>query len=310
MLDLYLQRLRIGNKTEIEILDFIFKKYKVFVSIYPLEDGFSYGVSDETLPKDKKWVDEELRSFPSYIDALKQGLTEALAYIVTQIDKGIIITIDGYPASGKSTTAKRIAKEFGYTYIDSGAMYRAAALYYNRTKEVINKTTVKNIHISFKRDEDQNQRVYLNGEDVTKEIREPKISVLASDIGLNNCVRDYLGNLQREMGSGKGIVMDGRDIGTVVFPDAELKFFFKADREVRAKRRFDELKSMNIYRTIDEVINDLKFRDWNDVDQFNGKRQPEDAVVVDTSQMTEEEQFQVLKSIVEDALKNYPLKRS
>lgn len=303
MIEQYLRRLRIDTTTtELDLIDLIYKKYKIFVSIYPLSDGFSYGIADENLPMDSKWVDQELRSFPSYLIALKQGLCEALAYIVTAVDKGIIITIDGYPASGKSSTAKRIAKEFGYTYIDSGAMYRAAALYYDRTKEPINEETVKNIQISFIRDIDQNQTVYLNNEDVTKIIREPRISALASDIGLVDCVRKYLGNLQKEMGRGKGVVMDGRDIGTVVFPEAELKFFFKADRDVRSQRRLKEYGDMAGSIKLEDIVEDLKLRDWNDVDQFNGERQPKDSIVIDTTLMTEDDQFQMLKNIIEKRL--------
>ena len=204
--------------------------------------------------------------------------------------KEIIVAIDGYPACGKSTTAKRLAREVGYTYIDSGAMYRAAALYFERTGEEINEETVKNINISFTKD----QHTILNGEDVEKEIRTLHISKKASEIGVIDCVRFYLGEKQREMGKEGGIVMDGRDIGTVVFPDAQLKIFMTADRNVRAARRLKELGEPN---TFESVLKDLEERDWRDVDQFHGLRKAEDANIINTTDLTEEEQFELVKKL-------------
>lgn len=205
----------------------------------------------------------------------------------------IIVAIDGYPACGKSTVAKRLAENVGYTYIDSGAMYRAAALFYKRTGEEMNEMTVTNIHLDFQQVSGI-QHIFLNGEDVEKDIRTLEIGELASKIGIVDCVRIYLGKVQRHMGKDGGIVMDGRDIGTTVFPNAQLKLFLTADRNVRAEHRWIELgKSI----PLSDVLSDLEKRDWRDVDQFNGSRKAPDAITIDTTVMTEEEQYNAVKSL-------------
>lgn len=288
-----------------EVLSLISSKYKIYVTDFETDLGkYSYIIrnasSGETLSK------HERRLFSDEHMALLSGVAEALAIIKLNYDAGIIVAIDGYPACGKSTVAKRLAKEAGYTYIDSGAMYRAAALYYQRSKEEINEDTVKNIHIQFRK-ENGEQVTLLNGENVEKEIRTLEIGNLASKIGVNDVVREYLGAQQRKMGRLGGIVMDGRDIGTVVFPSAQLKLFMKADFRERTLRRF---KDLNHTVTYDDVAKDLRNRDYRDVDQFNGKRKADDAIVIDNTGMTEDEQFDVVWSLFKQALVNYRLESS
>lgn len=303
------QRLkRLGYNADLDILDIpdlLLQRHHIYIGVIPgnIEGKFSYSVSDLD---DNHAVDEELRSFPTYKEALENGILESLAYVKLYKDSGIVVAIDGYPACGKSTIAKRLAKEVGYTYIDSGAMYRAAALYFDRTGEKMNEDTVKNIHISFRKDENQNQHTILNGEDVESEIRTLRISELASKIGVVQCVRDYLGDLQREMGKIGGVVMDGRDIGTVVFPNAQLKLFLTADREVRASRRQKELGDAV---SVEDVMKDLVERDWRDIDQFKGARKAESATVLNTTDLTEDEQYEFVKKLFEIALRNYRLKK-
>lgn len=213
--------------------------------------------------------------------------------------KQIIVAIDGYSSCGKSTIAKALAKYAGYTYVDTGAMYRAVALYAQRAgigeegsdnRELL--TQLKNIHISFIQTPD-GQHVTLNGEDVEAYIRTLEIGNLASQISTIKEVRAFLVAQQQAMGEKKGIVMDGRDIGTVVFPNAELKLFLTASPEVRADRRFKELQAKGEDPIFEDVLRDTNDRDYRDTHRAESPlRQADDAVVVDNSHMTREKQME------------------
>ena len=210
--------------------------------------------------------------------------------------QNIIVAIDGYSSCGKSTIAKALAKHAGYTYVDTGAMYRATALYAQRQGLAENLAQVvpllANVHISFTHT-DNGQHVTLNGEDVESQIRTLEIGNLASQISTIKEVRAFLVAQQQAMGKQKGIVMDGRDIGTVVFPQAELKLFLTASPEVRAQRRFDELKAKGENPILADVLADVNDRDYRDTHRAESPlRQAEDAIVVDNSHMTREEQME------------------
>lgn len=210
--------------------------------------------------------------------------------------QNIIVAIDGYSSCGKSTIAKALAKHAGYTYVDTGAMYRATALYAQRQGFAENLAQVvpllANVHISFTHT-DNGQHVTLNGEDVESQIRTLEIGNLASQISTIKEVRAFLVAQQQAMGKQKGIVMDGRDIGTVVFPQAELKLFLTASPEVRAQRRFDELKAKGENPILADVLADVNDRDYRDTHRAESPlRQAEDAIVVDNSHMTREEQME------------------
>ena len=221
--------------------------------------------------------------------------------------KPIIVAIDGYSSCGKSTIAKALAKYAGYTYVDTGAMYRAVALYAFRLlgDEAIRREAVipilTNIHIGFIQAAD-GQHVTLNGEDVESQIRTLEIGNLASQISTIKEVRAFLVAQQQAMGEKKGIVMDGRDIGTVVFPNAELKLFLTASPEVRAERRFKELEAKGEKPVWEEVLADVNDRDYRDTHREESPlRQAEDAVVVDNSEMTREEQMAKIVEIFDRA---------
>lgn len=215
-----------------------------------------------------------------------------------RMENKIVVAIDGYSSCGKSTIAKALAKYAGYTYVDTGAMYRAVALYAFRLlgDEAIKREAVvpilNNIQIGFVQT-DEGQHVVLNGEDVESSIRTLEIGNLASQISTIKEVRAFLVAQQQAMGEAKGIVMDGRDIGTVVFPDAELKLFLTASPEVRAERRYQELKAKGEEPVFEDVLADVNDRDYRDTHRAESPlRQAEDAVVVDNSHMTREEQMQ------------------
>ena len=210
--------------------------------------------------------------------------------------KQIIVAVDGYSSCGKSTIAKTLAKYAGYTYVDTGAMYRATALYAQRAglaeklEEVV--PILNNILIGFIHTA-EGQHVTLNGEDVEAYIRTLEIGNLASQISTIKEVRAFLVAQQQAMGEKKGIVMDGRDIGTVVFPNAELKLFLTASPEVRAERRFKELQAKGESPVFEDVLRDTNDRDYRDTHRAESPlRQAEDAVVVDNSEMTREEQME------------------
>lgn len=212
--------------------------------------------------------------------------------------KQIIVAIDGYSSCGKSTIAKALAKYAGYTYVDTGAMYRATALYAQRAglSNNLEKITplLDNIQIGFILTT-EGQHVTLNGEDVEAYIRTLEIGNLASQISTIKEVRAFLVAQQQAMGNKKGIVMDGRDIGTVVFPNAELKLFLTASPEVRAERRFKELLAKGEEPIFEDVLRDTNDRDYRDTHRAESPlRQADDAVVVDNSNMTREEQMEYI----------------
>lgn len=219
--------------------------------------------------------------------------------------KQIIVAVDGYSSCGKSTIAKALAKYAGYTYVDTGAMYRATALYAQRAglaeklEEVV--PILNNILIGFIHTA-EGQHVTLNGEDVEAYIRTLEIGNLASQISTIKEVRSFLVAQQQAMGEKKGIVMDGRDIGTVVFPNAELKLFLTASPEVRAERRFKELQAKGESPVFEDVLRDTNDRDYRDTHRAESPlRQAEDAVVVDNSEMTREEQMAKIMEIFDRA---------
>jgi cytidylate kinase len=222
---------------------------------------------------------------------------------MSNMNNKIIVAIDGYSSCGKSTIAKALAKHAGYTYVDTGAMYRAVALHASRLlgDEAIRPEAVipllANIQIGFIQTPD-GQHVTLNGEDVEAYIRTLEIGNMASQISTIKEVRAYLVAQQQAMGTEKGIVMDGRDIGTVVFPHAELKLFLTASPEVRAERRFKELEAKGEKPIWEDVLADVNDRDYRDTHRAESPlRQAEDAVVVDNSHMTREEQMEYIVEV-------------
>jgi cytidylate kinase len=214
----------------------------------------------------------------------------------------IIIAIDGYSSCGKSTLAKQVAAALHYRYIDTGAMYRATALYLLRHQIDIYHLehvaeALKDIHIDFKvNTETQSQDIYLNGENVEEEIRvNPRVVSIVSDVSAISDVRRFLVKQQQKMGEHKGIVMDGRDIGTVVFPEAELKIFVTADPKVRTQRRLDELKEKGQNTTFEEVMANLEKRDHIDTTRADSPlKKAEDAIELDNSTMSREDQFNLV----------------
>ena len=212
--------------------------------------------------------------------------------------KKIIVAIDGYSSCGKSTIAKALAKHAHATYVDTGAMYRAIALFVmneltnERVKEII--ALLPKIKVGFVRVGDA-QHVTLNGEDVESQIRTLEVGNRASEISQIKEVRAFLVAQQQAMGTNQSIVMDGRDIGTVVFPKADLKLFLTARPEVRAQRRYDELVAKGEKPVYEEVLADVNDRDYRDTHRAESPlRQAEDAIVVDNSDMTPDEQMQVI----------------
>lgn len=215
--------------------------------------------------------------------------------------KKITIAIDGFSSCGKSTMAKDLAKEIGYIYIDSGAMYRAVTLYclenslFNSDGSVNSEELEKHINdisVSFCLNEETlKPETFLNGVNVESKIRTMEVSSRVSLVAALGFVREALVKLQQEMGKSKGIVMDGRDIGTVVFPDAELKIFVTASAEIRAKRRFDELMAKGQEVSFDEILKNVEERDRIDQTRsVSPLRKADDAIVLDNSNMTVEEQ--------------------
>jgi cytidylate kinase len=218
---------------------------------------------------------------------------------MTKLPKKIIVAVDGYSSCGKSSFAKLIAKDLKYLYLDSGAMYRSIALHSLRSKLIeefkidipgLVKSLPK-INISFKNENGENQ-TFLNGENIEREIRGVQVSSVVSEISKIPEVRCHLVSLQQEMGKNKGIVMDGRDIGTVVFPDAEIKIFMKAKTKVRAQRRYDELQQKGIPASFEEITKNINERDYLDINrQISPLTQARDAIVLDNSYMSFEEQM-------------------
>ncbi len=219
----------------------------------------------------------------------------------------INIAIDGYSSTGKSTIAKLLAKHFSFTYIDTGAMYRCLTLFGMRnnwiTDDHIDEASIisnlKQIKVSFDHSEGKGL-VFLNKEDVTEEIRSMAVSQKVSVISQVKEVREYLVHLQQELGETKGVVMDGRDIGSVVFPDADLKLFITASPKIRARRRFDELKGKGVTVDYSTVCDNLAKRDSMDTSRKESPLiQTDDAILFDNSNLSPEEQMRMLIALVQ-----------
>lgn len=225
----------------------------------------------------------------------------------------IIIAIDGHSSCGKSTVAREVAKKLGYTYIDSGAMYRAVTLYCLRNNlapgGIVNgkdlHSRIDQIQIRFVFNPVLGtHETFLNGENIEEEIRRPAVANLVSPVSIIGFVREALVKQQREMGRNKGIVMDGRDIGTVVFPDAELKIFMTATPEIRAKRRYDELVAKGLQVEIEDILQNVRERDRIDsTREISPLRKADDAVLLDNSNLTREEQLAIVLKLAEERLK-------
>lgn len=214
------------------------------------------------------------------------------------------IAIDGPSATGKSTLAKALAKELSFIYIDTGAMYRAVGLYnirknidLNNEADVVN--TLKDISIDIKYI-DKEQRIFLNGEDVSNQIREEKVGTAASIVSTYKKVREVLVDLQRSLANVQNVIMDGRDIGTVVLPNSSLKIFLTASSEERTKRRYLELKEKGKDVSIEDVAKELKERDERDTKRANSPlTKAEDAILVDTTNMNIEQTIEYIKKLYE-----------
>ncbi len=226
------------------------------------------------------------------------------------MEKKLIIAVDGYSSCGKSTFARAIADELGYLYIDSGAMYRAVTLHCMRRgyisgsvlkeEEIID--SIANINITFRYNADTGQHeTYLNGENVEKEIRQKQVASFVSIISRIGPVRKKLVAMQRETGMMKGIVMDGRDIGTVVFPDADIKIFMTASEEVRAMRRFKELQEKGFEANFEEVLANISERDSIDSGrELSPLKKADDALLLDNSDMTVSQQMEWFRKILKE----------
>ena len=215
--------------------------------------------------------------------------------------KKIIIAIDGFSSCGKSTMAKALARNIGYLYFDSGAMYRAVALYCMQNNLFVGeridteaiRANIKDINITFEVDsETKNSITFLNDKNVEHEIRSLEVSRLVSQVATLDFVREEMVNRQREMGKAKGIVMDGRDIGTTVFPNAEMKVFVTASAEVRAKRRYDELTARGDHSDFNDILENVMQRDHLDqTREISPLKKADDALLLDNSNLTREEQM-------------------
>lgn len=226
----------------------------------------------------------------------------------------ITIAIDGFSSTGKSTLAKQLAKYLGYVYVDTGAMYRAITLFAMQMGYISNDffdketliNSLPNIKLHFEFNPDLGfAEMYLNDVNVEKEIRTIEVSSFVSKIAEVSEVRSKLVEQQQEMGKGKGIVMDGRDIGTVVFPNAELKIFMTASPETRAQRRFDELQAKGDSVTYEEVLKNVQERDYIDTHRDDSPLvKADDAIEIDNSYLTREEQFTAVLELAEEIISN------
>lgn len=211
--------------------------------------------------------------------------------------KNLVVAIDGYSSCGKSTLAKALAKKLGFIYIDSGAMYRAVTLYFLRNHIDINdpeavKDALQHIELNF-HSRDYESHITLNGEEVSEEIRLMPVSEAVSEVSANKFVRKDMVKQQQRMGKSKNIVMDGRDIGTTVFPDAQVKFFMTADPKIRAERRYKEMQSKgDTATTLEEVFENLAHRDYADTTRAESPlTRAEDAVILDNTNITPQQQL-------------------
>jgi cytidylate kinase len=227
------------------------------------------------------------------------------------MEKKIIIAIDGFSSCGKSTLAKAMAKALEYVFVDTGAMYRAIALYFLRNNISFNDTTsieaaLHAIELRFKYNSaSQKSDMYLNGENVEQEIREMQVSQKVSEVASIAAVRDFAVAQQQAMGVDKGIVMDGRDIGTVVFPNAELKLFVTADPTIRLERRYQELLQTNPAIQKEEVAANLQQRDLMDSTRAHSPlKQADDALVLDNTNLDRAQQFELAMQWAMDKIKS------
>jgi len=202
-----------------------------------------------------------------------------------------VVAIDGPAGTGKGTVAKILAKELNFTYIDTGAMYRAVSI------EVLNnRLDLENIFIEL-----EDKKVYLNKEDVTEKIRSKEITNIVSQVSENKEIRKKLVDMQRKMAEDKNVIMEGRDIGTVVFPNANVKIYLDAKQEERARRRYIENVAKGINTTYEEVLEHFKFRDKNDMEKEIGAlKQAEDAIYIDTTELSIEAVVNKIKNIIEE----------
>ena len=227
--------------------------------------------------------------------------------------KKIIVAIDGFSSCGKSTMAKTLARETGYIYVDTGAMYRAVSLFCIRngwmTDSELNTAAIEKhiaeIQLEFRTNENGKAEMYMNGENIEKEIRTLDVANGASKVSTLGAVRRELVRQQQKMGEKKGIVMDGRDIGTVVFPEAELKIFLTASAEVRAQRRWDEMKAKGENVSYEEVLANVIERDFRDQNRDESPlRKAVDAIEIDNTTLQPNEQQEILRQLFERKLLN------
>jgi cytidylate kinase len=220
------------------------------------------------------------------------------------MSNNIVVAIDGYSSCGKSTLAKALAKKLHFIYADSGAMYRAVTLYFIRNNVDLQNneqiaTALKNIHLNF-HSRDYQTHITLNDEDVSDEIRQMHVADKVSPVSAIHDVRVAMVKQQQRLGKSKNIVMDGRDIGTVVFPHAQVKFFMTADPKVRAERRYNELLPTNPNITLEEVFDNLAHRDYQDTTRKESPlTRAEDAIILDNTDLSQEEQLLFALSHIE-----------
>lgn len=227
------------------------------------------------------------------------------------MEKKIIVTIDGLSSCGKSTLARQLASKLGYIFVDSGAMYRAITVYFLRNnidfrneKEI--KEAIQNIQIDFiLNPATDKSEIYLNEENVEYIIRDLVVAEKVSEVAAIKEVREFAVAAQQKLGDGKGLVMDGRDIGTTVFPQAEIKFFMTADEAIRVERRFAEMSEKNPHITIEEVKNNIAMRDYIDSNrEFSPLRKADDAIELDNTSLTEEEQLEIALKLVKKKIES------
>ena len=222
------------------------------------------------------------------------------------------IAIDGPSGAGKSSLAQRCAKAFGIIYVDTGAIYRTVGLAayrqgIDRKDEQAVSEILSDLHIEMRYDDNGEQRMYLNGEDVSAEIRMPEISICASDVSALPKVRAFLLDMQRQLARENNVIMDGRDIGTVVLPDAELKIFLTASAQARAERRMKQLEEKGVKADFEDVLRDIRYRDEQDSNRATAPlKAADDAVLMDTTEIDFDESFALMSGIITERLGIYP----
>lgn len=214
------------------------------------------------------------------------------------------VAIDGPAGAGKSTMAKRAAKDLGYLYVDTGAIYRTVGYHMSlmgigpKDKDGIRRC-IDDVSIDIRYEDDGLQHMILNGTDVTDRIRTPEMSAMASGVAAQPCVRDFLLDMQRQLAKTHNVIMDGRDIGTVVLPNADVKIYLTASAEVRAKRRYDELIAKGERVKFDDVLEDMKQRDWQDMHrEIAPLRKADDAIELDTSDLSLDESVAAIEELI------------